>query len=301
MDEEMAQLRKLGTFTITPLPPGRSPIACKWVFRVKHDELGAITRYKARLVAKGFSQIPGIDYDETFAPVVRLETIRLLLALAARYKLDVHVVDVIGAYLNGKLDEEIYMQQPEGYQDGTTMVYRLQKALYGLKQSGRVWNIELNKSFLDHSYSRLLSDQCVYIKRNGSDITIIAVHVDDMTILASSPTVMSAAERELESMFDVKKLGEIRQLLGMQITRKADGSIFLSQSQYIAKILERFQMDSANPVSTPMDPHVHLTKTPDSESYPNVKHLSTHGWIIDVHRYSHMPRHCFCSPDPFPV
>jgi hypothetical protein len=129
MDDEMAQLRKLGTFSTTTLPSSRNPIACKWVFRIKRDQLGSIIRYKAHLVAKRFSQIPGIDYDETFAPVVRLDTIRLLLALAARYKLDVHIVDVIGAYLNGKLDEEIYMQQPECYQDGTTMVYKLNKAL----------------------------------------------------------------------------------------------------------------------------------------------------------------------------
>jgi hypothetical protein len=273
MDEEMAQLQHLGTYSLSPLPKDRTAVSCKWVFRVKRDQHGIITRYKARLVAKGFSQIPGIDFDETFAPVVRMETIRLLLALAARYQLEIHVVDVIGAYLNGKLDEEIYMQQPELYHDGTTHVWRLNKAIYGLKQSGRVWNLELNKSFVTHGYTRLLSDQCVYLKRDGTDITIIAVHVDDMTILASSSALMAEAEAELETMFNIKKLGEIRQLLGMEITRHSDGSIFLSQTQYITKILERFQMHNSNPVTTPMDSHVKLTKTPDSENYPEIKRV----------------------------
>jgi hypothetical protein len=159
MDDKMGQLRKLGTFSHTPLPADRTTAASKWVFRVKHDKLRNITHYKARLVAEGFSQIPGIDYDETIAPVVCMETVRLLLALPARYKLEVHIIDVIGAYLNGKLDQEIYMQQPEGYQDGSTLVWKLHKALYSLKQSGSMWNIELNSSFLSHSYTRLLSDQ----------------------------------------------------------------------------------------------------------------------------------------------
>jgi hypothetical protein len=136
-----------------------------------------------------------------------------------------------------------------------------------------VWNLALNTTFLSHGYCRLLSDQCVYIKRNNADITVIAVHVDDMTILASSTALMTVAETDLESMFNVKKLGAIRQLLGMEICRKADGSIFLSQSQYIVKILERFQMHNSNPVSTPMDSHVKLAKTPDSESYPDVKQV----------------------------
>jgi hypothetical protein len=170
MNNEIEQLYKLGTFSLAALPKDRTAIACKWVFRVKRDATGEIIRHKARLVAKGFSQIPGIDYEETFAPVVRIETIRLLLALAARYNLDVHVVDVIGAYLNGKLDEELYMQQPELFCDGTTKVWRLHKALYRLKQSGRVWNGELNTNFLSRVYSRLFSDQCVYIKRNGTNI-----------------------------------------------------------------------------------------------------------------------------------
>lgn len=156
---------------------------------------------------------------------------------------------MISAYLNGKLDEEIYMQQPEHYCDGTTWVWKLNKALYRLKQSGRVWNQELNSSFLSRGYTRRLSDQCVYLKRNGADITIVAVHVDDMTLLASSPALMTVIETQLESMFNVKKLGPIHQLLGMEVTWDADGSTFLSQSQYLSKILEQFQMHNSTSIA----------------------------------------------------
>jgi transposase InsO family protein len=272
MDEEIAQLYALGTFTLEDLPSNRSPVACKWVFRTKYDDTGNISRYKARLVAKGFSQIPGIDFDETFAPVVRIETVRLLLALAARYNLQVHVVDVVGAYLNGKLDEEIYMQQPPLFEDGTPRVCRLHRTLYGLKQSGRVWNLQLNDSFLKLGYTRLTSDQCVYIRRAGADMSIIAVHVDDMTILTSSDSLMSRVEAELDAEFTIKKLGAIRQLLGMEVTRTAD-FIRLTQTQYISKMLEKYQLDNANPVHTPIDPNVRLARLPDDQSFPDVKHV----------------------------
>jgi len=275
MDEEMAQLHRLGTFSLEPLPTARSAVACKWVFRIKRDDSGNISRYKARLVAKGFSQIPGVDFDETFAPVVRIETIRLLLALAAHYSLKIHVVDVIGAYLNGKLNEEIYMQQPQLYEDGTTRVCRLHRTLYGLKQSGRIWNLQLNSSFLKLGFTRLLSDQCVYIRRQNSDITIVAVHVDDMTVLTSSDALMEQVESELNSEFSIKKLGEIRQLLGMEITRTEE-SIHLTQVQYITKILEKYQMGKCNPVATPIDPNVTLAKLPDGKSFPEIQHVYQH-------------------------
>ena len=272
MDEEMDQLNKLETFKLESLPVDRTAIASKWVFRIKRDDHGNISRYKARLVAKGFSQIPGIDFDETFAPVVWIETIRLLLALAAHYNLKIHVIDVVGAYLNGKLSEEIYMQQPELYEDGTTRVCRLYRTLYGLKQSGCIWNLQLNSSFLRLGFTRFLSDQCVYVRRNEFGIAIIAVHVDDMTILTSSESLMSQVETELESEFSIKRLGEIRQLLGMEVTRTSN-SIQLTQTQYITKILEKYQMDQCNPVSTPIDNHTKLSKLPENQSYPHIKSI----------------------------
>jgi hypothetical protein len=215
-------------------------------------------------VAKGFSQIPGVDFTDTFAPVVRLETFRTLMAIAARYRLNIHTMDVVGAYLNGKLDEIIYMEQPHGYEDGTNKVCKLLRPLYGLKQSGAIWNKKLNSEFLNLGFTRLIADQCVYIRRNELGIVIIAVHVDDMTILASDDTLMSQAKAELGSKFDVQDLGPVRQILGMEVTRDlTSGSITLTQTQYLKKILERFGMTNCHPVTTPLDPNVKLEKTPD--------------------------------------
>src|ERR1700678_2802163 len=134
MDAEMNQLKTLGTYTTVKLPNDRIPIPCKWVYRIKRDHEGKITRYKGRLVAKGFTQIPGIDFTETFAPVMRLDTLRLLLALTMIWGLKAHIVDIVGAYLNGDLKEEIYMQQPPEYNDRTGQVWRLNKTIYRLQQ-----------------------------------------------------------------------------------------------------------------------------------------------------------------------
>ena len=136
METEIKQLEDLGRYTYEELPKDRNAIDCKWVYCIKRDDKGKITKYKARLVAKGFSQIPGIDFTETFAPVLRLDTLRLLLALATKLNLVIHVVNIMGAYLNGTLDEEIYMKQPPGFKDGTDRVCKLARTLYGLKQSG---------------------------------------------------------------------------------------------------------------------------------------------------------------------
>ncbi len=140
MDEEMGVITEMGTYTKEDLPAGRDTIGCKWVFLKKYDEDGNISRYKARLVAQGYSQIPGVDYTETFAPVVRLESVHATLGIAAIKDLKISQMDVKGAYLNGELEEEIYMRQPEGYDDGSGRVCRLHKTLYGLKQSGCKWN-----------------------------------------------------------------------------------------------------------------------------------------------------------------
>ncbi len=143
MDDEIAQLRKLGTYAPADLPAGRKPIGCRWVYRLKRDSDGRIVRYKARLVAQGFSQAPGLDYFETFAPVIRTDSLRLLLAIAAERNMELAQFDVVGAYLNADLDEEIYMRQPPGYEEGSSPIVRLRKALYGLKQAGRQWNLVL--------------------------------------------------------------------------------------------------------------------------------------------------------------
>jgi hypothetical protein len=149
MQSELKLLKELGTYMLTDLPERRRAIGSKWVFRIKKDDQGNITHHKARLVAQRFSQIPGMDFEinNTSSPIVRMETNRLLLALTTRYNLEIKMVDIKGAYLNGKLNEEIYMKQPEGYGNGTACIFKLHKTIYGLRQSGKVWNERLDKQF----------------------------------------------------------------------------------------------------------------------------------------------------------
>ena len=283
MDDEIEQLQKLGTYTSTKLPADRKAIACKWVYRLKKDSEGNIVRYKARLVAKGFSQIPGIDFDETFAPVMRLDTLQLLLALSISLKLKVHVVDVVGAYLNAHLKETIYMQQIPGYEDGTDNVLQLLRTLYGLKQSGRAWNEKLNKAFLKLGYTRLMSDQCVYIRRQDQNLSIVAVHVDDMTIFASNDDIMSEIKKELADIFTITDLGELKQVVGFEVTKDPQGEyINISQKQYIKKILKRFGMEDSKPCKMPMDPNIRLTKTPEDVSH----HIPEYGAAIGSLMYA---------------
>ncbi len=267
MDEEYNLLTSLGTWQLEELPQDRSLLDCKWTYRLKRDGDGKITRYKARLVAKGFSQIPGIDFFETYAPVVRLDTFRLLMAIAAQRNLIIHGMDVVGAYLNGKLDESIYMAQPPEYSDGSGKAAHLKLTLYGLKQSGRVWNEKLNATFLGLGYTRLMSDQCVYIRQMDSGPIIVAVHVDDMTLLAPDDETISNMKEELKKKLNVTDMGEIQYILGMKIDRNWDkGTITLSQKAYILKVLERMGMNDCKPVKMPMDPNVRLEKIPAGDS-----------------------------------
>jgi hypothetical protein len=181
-------------------------------------------------------------------------------------------VDVKGAYLNGALKEEIYMKQPEGFSDGTTRVWRLHKTLYGLPQSGREWNITLDTQFKKIGFQRLLSDRCVYVRHDRTDIIIVAVHVDDMSIYASTPELITRTEDALESAFQITRLGDAKQLLGMEIHRdRKNGTITITQTNYVNKILDQHGMTSCNAVSSPMDPNVKLEKLPDTESHPEIK------------------------------
>jgi hypothetical protein len=281
MDEEITQLEGLGTYQKEELPQGRVAIEAKWVYQAKRDTDGNVICYKARLVAKGYSQRPGIDYDKTFAPVMQLETLRLLIAIATQLSLEAHVMDVVGAYLNGKLEETIYMQQPPGYEDGTSMVLRLLLTLYGLKQSGRAWNKTLDRAFTKLGYTRLFSDQCVYFRIDGDKFTIVAVHVDNMLLLATDHALMDQLKKGLASKFKVSDLGELKLMVGMEFARcRERGLIKMSQTQYVTRIIDRFGMALSNPVKTPLDPNIKLAKTPEGTSHHFPKYLNAIGSLM---------------------
>jgi len=264
---ELDTLRQMGTWELMEAPKNRKPVTNKWVFVRKYNKEGELLKYKARLVARGFSQVPGMDYNETFAPVVRLETIRAILALAVEEDWEIQQMDVKGAYLNGDLKEEIYMNQPEGFHDETTRLCRLIKTIYGLKQSGREWNHKLNKRLQNRGFKRLETDPCVYIRKGKGRIEIITVWVDDLLLFTKTEAQMTNLKRELGDLFEITDLGEPNKLVGIEIDRdRKNGTLTIKQTKYIESILEKYGLKDANSVSTPLDPNVKLEPLESTDS-----------------------------------
>ena len=185
MAEEMASIEANQTWRLTELPRGHRPIGLKWVFKVKKDASGAVVKHKAMLVAKGYVEKQGVDYEEVFAPVARLESVHLLLALAARAGWTVHHMDVKSAFLNGELEEEVYVAQPPGFTGESSKVLKLDKALYGLKQAPRAWNTKLDAWLPQLNFSKCPSEHGVYARGTAESRLIIGVYVDDLIITGS--------------------------------------------------------------------------------------------------------------------
>jgi hypothetical protein len=264
--EELETLRAAGTWVLEEAPPGANIIGSKWVFKAKKDAAGFIARLKARLVAQGFSQIGGVDFDDTYAPVARLASSRAIIAMANRLDLLLHQVDIKGAYLNGELNdnEVLYMHHPPGYKprDAGNRVLRLKKTLYGLKQSGRRWYQKLSSIFESLNFQKCSVDQAVFYKQDKSknELTVVAVHVDDCTIASSSLRLINDFKAGLRKHVEVTDLGELHWMLGVEIKRDRDArTIHLSQRAYIDSILRRYNLDELKPLSTPMDPATRLT------------------------------------------
>ena len=266
IEEELATLEAAGTWVLEEPPPGANVIGSKWVFKAKKDAAGLIAQFKARLVAQGFSQIGGVDYDDTYAPVARLASSRAIIAMANRLGLELHQVDIKGAYLNGELNdnEVLYMQHPPGYKarDAGTRVLRLRKTLYGLKQSGRHWYQKLSSIFDSLSFSKCSVDQAVFYKTDEArnQVTVVAVHIDDCTIAASNLRLIEAFKAGLRKYVEVTNLGELHWMLGVEIKRDREArTTHLSQRAYIESILRRYNLDDLKPLSIPMDPAIRLT------------------------------------------
>ena len=261
-DDEYESLQsEYGVFTVVDpatLPPNASIVGSTFVFKTKRDERGRATKCKARLVAQGFSQRPGLDYSETFAPVVRFSSIRLLTAIAAVRGYAMIQADVDKAYLHGKLDEELYMRGPVGYPGTKGKVLRLHKSLYGLKQAGRTWNERLNSSLIAMGYTRSKSDHCVYYMHNNDISHFVAVYVDDLLFVGPDRDLIGRHLDTLETEYGIKRLGDANFILGIQVIRRSDGTIALSQRQYLEDVLTRFGMRDAKPASTPLVPNTVL-------------------------------------------
>ena len=277
-DAEFQSLLKNQTWDLVDLPEDKKVIGCKWVFKLKRDANGEITRYKARLVAQGYSQEAGIDYDEVFAPVAKYDSIRSILAIANQLDLEVHQMDVKTAFLHGDLDNEIYMKQPEGYIDITQpdKVCKLRKSLYGLKQSARCWNVTIDRSLKESGYVQSTADPCIYTKieeRNGRKcLMIIAVYVDDIVLASNDIEMLNAEKARLNEQFDMEDLGEIHYCLGMSVKRDRAAKITtINQKVYLENVLKRFGMSDCKPVSTPMEPGRQFVKLDDGDNPVNMK------------------------------
>ena len=240
-------------------------MGCKWVFKLKRGVNDTEDRYKGRLVAKGFSQKAGIDFHEIFSPVVKIVSIRIVLALVVLLDLELQQLDVKIAFLHGDLDEEIYMEQPEGFVQhrNAKFVYRLKKSLYGLKQSPRQWYKKFDSFMLSQKYVRSEYDHCVYFTQlNNGMFIILVLYVDDMLLASKSIEEINRLKAQMARTFDMKDLGAARQILGMEIFRdRSNGKLWLSQKKYIEKILLRFGMNNVKPVSVPFASHFKLSSS----------------------------------------
>lgn len=251
MLSEINSLHENQTWDIVPLPKNRKALPCKWVFKVKTNPDGSVERYKARLVVKGFSQKPGVDYDKTFSPVVRLTTVRTLLAVAVKEKLSLCQFDVSTAFLNGNVEEEIYMKQPDGYSDGTNRVCRLKRSLYGLKQAPRCWNTSIHEFLVSSNFTQSTSDPCLYIRENGKSKVLIALYVDDGLVASTTEDDGKKFIKELQNRFKIVTK-PASYFLGMEIERSDNGNITLSQKAYTKKVLEKYKMSECKPIKTPI-------------------------------------------------
>ena len=258
---EMDTILSNGTWELSERPYGFKPVGCKWVFKKKLRPDGTIEKYKARLVAKGYTQREGEDYFDTYSPVARLTTIRVLLSLAASYGLIVHQMDVKTAFLNGELEEEIYMDQPDGFvvKGEEKKVCKLLKSLYGLKQAPKQWHEKFDRTLTSVGFSVNEADKCVYYRHGGGEGVILCLYVDDILIFGTNMKVINEVKSFLSKSFDMKDLGEADVILNIKLIKDETG-ITLSQSHYVEKILCRFGYFGSKPSPTPYDPSVTLRK-----------------------------------------
>ncbi|KAH9718181.1 retrovirus-related pol polyprotein from transposon RE1 [Citrus sinensis] len=236
------------------LPPGKKPVGCRWIYTIKYKADGSIERYKARLVAKGYTQTYGIDYTDTFAPVAKINTIRILLSLAVNLDWPVQRFDVKNAFLHGDLFEEIYMDLPprcSGTERLNQKVCKLKKSLYGLKQSPRAWFGKFTKAMIRFGYNQINSDHTLFIKKRQGKITALIVYVDNMVVTGNDEEETEALQKYLSRECEMKDLGALKYFLGIEVSR-SKGGIFLSQRKYALDLLHEMGMTACQPIDTPI-------------------------------------------------
>jgi len=259
MQEEHDSLMTNNTWTLIPLPGGTKTVSCKWVFKINQGANGEVERYKARLVARGFTQ--PTKWITTIVPVAKFTSIRCILALAALEDMEIHQMDVKTTFFNDELEEEIYMEQPQGFvhQGSEHLVCKLHKSLYGLKQSPRELNQKLYAFLKSIQFMKSEADPSVYVTQVGDVKFFIMVYVDDLILVCNDQTKLLQIKEELSQKFEMKDLGELHFFLAMEVERNHDQRLLcINQVKYFKEILKRFLMEECKPIGVPFDPKVKL-------------------------------------------
>ncbi|CAL1382055.1 unnamed protein product [Linum trigynum] len=262
MNTEFSDLVANGTWELTFLPPGKKAIDSKWVYKIKYLPTGSIERFKARVVAKGYTQVEGIDYHDTFAPVAKLVTVRCLLAVAVTKGWHIHQLDVNNAFLHGDLDEEVYMKIPQGFaQPGDTRVCLLRKSIYGLKQASRNWYKKFSAALLELRFRQSHADHSLFILRTDRSFVVALIYVDDVILAGDDLVFIQSVKTFLHDRFTIKDLGPLKYFLGIEVARSGKG-IVLNQRKYVLDILADTGFQATCPSSTPIEQNHQLGRTP---------------------------------------
>jgi Reverse transcriptase (RNA-dependent DNA polymerase)/Integrase core domain len=278
MQEEIESIECNNTWSLVEPVKGKKVIGLKWIYKLKKDSEGRVVKHKARLVAKGYVQQQGIDFEEVFAPVARIETIRMIIALAVQGGWLLHHMDIKSAFLNGDLKEEVYVIQPPGFEEKGSehMVLKLHKALYGLKQAPRAWNSKLDSTLNSLGFERSKMEHAVYKRKQGGNCTIIGVYVDDLIITGTSEFEIEKFKMQMKETFRMSDLGLLSYYLGIEVKQKK-GEVLLSQEGFALKILQQCGMSECNLTKTPMEARLKLRKDSSSVLVDQNKYRSIVG------------------------
>lgn len=295
MQAEFDALLANNTWTLVPPPHGVNVVFGKWVFRHKTNPDGSLDRYKAHWVVRGFSRRPGIDYGETYSPVVKPASIHTVLSIIASKQWPVRQLDVSNAFLNGQLQEQVYCQQPIGFvdPDRPNDVCLLTRSLYELKQAPRAWYTRFASFIKTLGFAPTRSDNSLFVLRRGSSIAYLLLYVDDIVLTASSTTLLEQIIAKLQSEFKLKDMGDLSYFLGIEVTRTRSG-FFLTQNKYALELLDRVGMSNFKPISTPVDTKPKLSSH-DGKPISDAHHYRS---IVGGLQYLTMtrPRSHQCSP-----
>jgi len=273
MIEEIKAIEKNNTSKLVELPDKKKTIDVKWIFKVKFNLYGSVSKYKARLVARGFLQRYGVDYSEVFSPVARLETVRFVVALASSKNWSLSHLDVKSTFLNGPLEEDVYVTQPPGFEVNgkEQMMYKLHKALYGFKQAPRAWNKRIDQFLLQIGFKKRKAEYGIYVQNlNEENITMIFLYVDDLLVTGCNHNEIEKFIHIIRCEFEMYDLGRLSYFLGLELKANNTG-IVMHQQKYIGELLDRFDMVDWNTATNPFETNAKLDECIINSNHINSK------------------------------